>query len=145
MHPDVEKVLEGIGDDLIEEMVQNFSKERLVKIWDRFPPENWDKRIIDWYETLFELIDDNSLGGTIIVGPEIRVIFQCTFEYLHNIAPTCDIYPAPVRPVGYLRSMRSGTPKKWEIIENPLAVANKIVIENFDNSIQEIVINHLRG
>ena len=143
MHPEVKEILKDVPE-LVINAVSN-PKDNLIPVWDRIPPKDYDKRIIDWYETLLELIDSQSNGGQLTTGPEVVIILQCTFDYRHNLAPTYDVYPAPIRPLGHFISRRSQKEKRWDIFKSFDVPSNKISILENDGSIKEIIIDHLRG
>lgn len=116
-----------------------------VHIWSRKLPPDWTGRIIDWYQTLYNLIEDCSNGGDIITSPEVTSIMECSLNWFANLDASGEIFPKTQEIVGHFESRRSGVLKRWSVTTDPYFKRNKLVINPGTLEEQEIVVNHLTG
>lgn len=118
-----------------------WSKLTDVPIWSRRPPEEYKGRIMEWYETLYKVIDDYSDGGNIITSPEVACILESTLMFKANIRES----PVTLPKIGSFESRINGKLKQWDIYVDPYFPRNKITIVDSKGSKQDVVVAHLIG
>ena len=117
------------------------AQDNQVRIWSRRVPVDWTNRIIDWYTTLPELINEISDGGDILTSPEVAVILECTLAF-HMYIPKEN---EEVYTQHKLGSIKYRNKKTWTLYCDPYFKRNKLLINPGLLNEQEIIVDHLDG
>jgi len=76
----IKVTIDLIDKDTFDKVLKDVHNNQ-VHIWSRRVPPDFPGRVIDWYDSLLQLVARISDGGDIITSPEVACIFESTLNF----------------------------------------------------------------
>jgi len=139
----IKVTIDLIDKDTFDKVLKDVHNNQ-VHIWSRRVPPDFPGRVIDWYDSLLQLVARISDGGDIITSPEVACIFESTLNfhmYVNDeVKSMFDVYTQTK-----LGTLTFQNTKTWTLYCDPYFKRNKILINPGLLNEQEIIVDHLVG